>query len=154
MTITSNDSNSYLIFRIENQHFGLTLNHVIEVLLKQEITQVPLAPDFIKGVLHFRGEILPILQTPVVLESQLTLSSKNIVIVLEFYQKDTRAIVGLAVDAVSDVLVSSQYKISSAPVFGMPVNLKYVTHILEFNGNIVMLLDAQTVFESQYVQLF
>ena len=58
-----NQTNSYLTFQIGNEEFGAHVSEVLNILEMREITQVPDAPGYMKGVINLRGIVLPVIDT-------------------------------------------------------------------------------------------
>lgn len=55
--------NSYLSFKLGNEDFALHVNKVLNILEMTNITEVPKAPDYMKGVINLRGTVLPVIDT-------------------------------------------------------------------------------------------
>lgn len=53
--------NKYLTFKVYGQSCGIPVSMVQEILLRKDITPLPKGSSFVKGVIHFRGAILPVL---------------------------------------------------------------------------------------------
>ena len=51
----------YLTFRSDGTTMGVSTNYVIEILTDQSITELPMVPDYIKGIINMRGQIVPII---------------------------------------------------------------------------------------------
>ena len=51
----------YLTFQLANEEYGLEIYHVTEVVGLQKITSVPDMPEFIKGVINLRGQVIPVM---------------------------------------------------------------------------------------------
>jgi purine-binding chemotaxis protein CheW len=56
--------NTFLSFRIGKETFAVSVQKVLEVLEKQYITEVPNVPEYVEGVINFRGKIIPVIDTP------------------------------------------------------------------------------------------
>ena len=54
---------SYLTFRLAEEHFAVNVLKVIEILEVPKITAVPKSPDFMIGVINLRGNVLPVIDT-------------------------------------------------------------------------------------------
>ena len=52
----------YLSIKLDGELFAINVNQVLEVLEKQKVTRIPNMPKFIKGVINFRGDILPVIR--------------------------------------------------------------------------------------------
>ena len=54
-------SNRYLLFRIDEAYYGLSLTSVREIIQVPKITDIPGTPEYVKGIINLRGEIIPII---------------------------------------------------------------------------------------------
>ena len=50
----------YLLFRSENLRIGIEVEYVVETIINLSITHLPLVPDYVRGVINLRGEVIPI----------------------------------------------------------------------------------------------
>ena len=55
------DSQKYLIFMAGHLKLGVVAEDVVEILNNQVITYLPMVPDFIRGIINMRGQMIPIL---------------------------------------------------------------------------------------------
>lgn len=51
--------NKHLIFTLGNEEFGIQVLHVKEIMQMQEITPVPQTPEYVRGVIDLRGQVIP-----------------------------------------------------------------------------------------------
>ncbi len=54
----------YLAFRLDVEDYGIEIRHVREIIPLQKITDVPDLPDFVRGVINLRGQVIPALDQP------------------------------------------------------------------------------------------
>ncbi len=98
------EKKSYLSFQLDDEIFAINVKKVLEVLQMQKITKVPKTPDYIKGVINFRGEILPVIDT----RQKFSLNkvedyTKFVIIMLNFVRDHKEQKFGAIVDSVMDV---------------------------------------------------
>ena len=55
------ESQKYLIFNTDNLKFGIDANTVVEIITSYSITFLPMLPDFVRGIINLRGQMIPIL---------------------------------------------------------------------------------------------
>ena len=55
----------YMTFKSGNEHFGISVSNVIEIIGMQAITQVPDVEDYIRGLINLRGKIIPVIDVRV-----------------------------------------------------------------------------------------
>lgn len=102
----------YLTFRSDGTTMGVSTNYVIEILTDQTITELPMVPDYIKGIINMRGQIVPIIDIRSKMGKFADVTETTCIIVLEI---DTTYI-GILVDSVQQVLDVDQSQISPIPV--------------------------------------
>jgi purine-binding chemotaxis protein CheW len=131
-------------FRIGKETFGVPINLVHEIVRLPEITAVPDAPDYIEGVINLRGKIISIVDLRKRFgESQIEASRKNRILVAEIDRK----MVGLIVDAASEVIRLSETEIEAPPEVFQESEVKYVTGVGKLQGRLVILVDLTKILQ-------
>ena len=103
----------YLTFRADGITLGVSTENVIEIITDHSITELPMVPDFIKGIINLRGQIVPIIDIRLRMgKSMSEYTDTTCVIVLDI---DTVNI-GIIVDSVEQVLDIDKSQISPIPV--------------------------------------
>lgn len=151
--ITTN-KNSYLSFVLGDEIFAISVHKVLEVLEMQKITKIPQTPDYVKGVINFRGEILPVIDT----RKKFNMPDgedmkKNVIIVLDLQIKDKSVILGSVVDGVRDVLDIREKDIKKVPEMGSKYNSEFIMGMAKYNEGFIMILDIDKVFSAEEIQL-
>ncbi len=59
--MSSEIENKYVIFKLGQEYYGLSINNVISIEKPSQTTRVPNAPDYVKGVINLRGEVIPVI---------------------------------------------------------------------------------------------
>lgn len=137
----------YLVFRLDRKVFAVSVHNVLEVMEKQEITEVPNAPEMINGVINFRGEILPVINTGKKFgNANYELTQKFVIIVLEITTKKKQFMVGAIADYVIDVVEISDDDIKPVPEMGSSFNPSFLKGMYKAESGFMMLLDANEVF--------
>lgn len=134
----------YLTFIMAEEEYGVDILAVQEIRSWEEITEIPNAPDYVKGVINLRGTIVPILDLrlrfglPCIEYGALTVV---IVIKVEFAQHSK--IMGMAVDAVSDVYSIMEQDAKMVPSFTESDNSEFVAGLVNVGEKMVALLDLK-----------
>jgi purine-binding chemotaxis protein CheW len=131
-------------FRIGNETFGVPINLVREIVRVPDISAVPDAPDYVEGVINLRGRIISVIDLRKRFgETKIESNRKNRILVTDI----ERRVVGLIVDAASEVLRVALDDIEAPPeVFG-DNELKYVTGVGKLNGRLVILIDLTKILQ-------
>lgn len=146
--------NTYLSFIIDNEYFAVNVGKVLEVLLSQKITRIPNVSNEIKGVINFRGEIIPLFET----RSLFGLpnrgeNEKFVVIVLEIAAENGTAIIGAMADKVKDVITIETEKILPVPKMHSRINTELISGIFQQNDKFIMLLDVDKMFSDNEIEI-
>jgi len=131
-------SNQYVIFRMNNEEYGIDIQKVTTIEKLLAVTRVPHAPEAVRGVINLRGEIIPVIE----LAQKLHLGNYT-------YSDDTRIIifkieelsVGFIVDEVAEVLTISEENIENITQVSNDVAIDYILGIGKIKGKIVTLLN-------------
>jgi purine-binding chemotaxis protein CheW len=140
-------TNTYLSFVVCGELFAVNVEKVLEVLQKQRITHVPNAPNYIKGIINFRGEVVPVFESRIKFTlPDRTNDSSFVIIVLDLSKEGEVFLAGAMVDLVKDVFVIDDSEIKPVPVMSKEFNTNFLQGIFKLNSNFIMLLDAEKVF--------
>lgn len=133
----------YLTFRIGNEHYGLELSQTREIIEYSGITEVPLMPNFLRGVINLRGEVVPVIDLAVRLgRKSIEVQKRTCIIVVELQNNEQNHVLGLLADAVSEVIEMDDENIEDAPSFGANIRAEFIQGIAKREDEFVVLLDA------------
>ncbi len=139
--------NHYLSVKLDNELFGISVLKVLEVLEKQHITKVPNMPGFIKGVINFRGEILPVIEA----RSKFNMveraeGAKFVIVVVDIVKGSKNSTMGIIADSVKDVLEIKGEEIMDIPDMGTNYDPEFLSGMVKQEADFLMLLDIDKVF--------
>ena len=135
-------------FTLGEEDFGVDILSVQEINRVTEITKIPSTPDFVKGVINLRGNVIPVID----LRSRLGMPEKE-------HDKQTRIIVadvddrtvGLVVDAVSEVIRMDANLVEPPPeiIVGAGDKGRYIKGVGKLDDKLLMLLDIDSMFSKK-----
>jgi purine-binding chemotaxis protein CheW len=141
----------FLTFTLGAEHYGLDIMQVKEIRGYETVTKIANAPPFIKGVLNLRGDIVPIVDLRLKFDvGEATYNEFTIVIMLHIGER----IVGIVVDAVSDVINIGSDEVKPPPQFGVAFDSQYLHGLVAVNDHMVILLNIEKLISSQELGLF
>jgi purine-binding chemotaxis protein CheW len=125
-------------FFLAGEEYGVDVRLVQEIIRVTEITQLPRAPDFIKGVINLRGRIIPVLD----LKRKLSLGSVELtrqarIVVVKIRER----LVGLLVDGASQVLKVPVSSIEAAPEEVGETEAGYIRGVAKQQSRLIILVD-------------
>ena len=135
-------------FAIGDDDYGVDIQTVKEVIRKRDITRLPKAPVFVKGVINLRGDVIPILD----LREKFGMDRKE-------YNEMTRVIVveidgrsvGMVVDSVSHVLRINKDQIEPAPPNAGKVSEEYIRGVGKVGEKLIVLLNIQSILTTEQI---
>lgn len=135
----------YLTFNIGHEHYGLELSQTREIIEYSGITEVPLMPNFLRGVINLRGEVVPVIDLAVRLgRKPIEVQKRTCIIVVELENNDQNHVLGLLADAVSEVIEMDDENIEDAPSFGANIRADFIQGIAKRDDEFIVLLDANS----------
>jgi len=144
------ETDQYLTFIMADEEYGVDILRVQEIRGWDTVTPIPNTPEYIKGVINLRGTIVPIvdLRTRFNLET-IEYSQTTVVIVLKVMGKETERVMGIVVDAVSDVYNIESTDMKPAPDFGSVVNIEFVSGLATVMEKMLIILDIDLMLNSE-----
>jgi purine-binding chemotaxis protein CheW len=137
----------YLTFRVEKNEYGVDIMKVMEIRGWHEATRIPNSPEYMLGVINLRGLVIPIFDLRTRFGQGKTVATeKNVVIVISV---GTR-VIGILVDAVSDILTVAESEIKSSPSSeDTGIEDAYVNGLISQGEKMVILLDIDYLFDKK-----
>ena len=129
-------------FFLAGEEYGVDVRLVQEIIRLSEITQVPRAPQFVKGVINLRGRIIPVIDLKRKLALGEVEASKQARIVVV---KVRERLMGLLVDGASQVLKVPVSVIEAAPEEVVEIDASYIRGVAKLEKRLIILVDLQKV---------
>ncbi|XZE20458.1 chemotaxis protein CheW [Pirellulaceae bacterium SH449] len=139
------DIQQFLTFTLDDQEFGLEILRVQEIKNFTRVTPIPNMPACIKGVMNLRGTIVPIVDLRI--RFDMTTTQYNQFTVIIVVNVGSR-IMGLVVDAVSDVLNVESNAIEATPDLGA-IDTSFISGLAKSGERLVTLLDIERLLGDQ-----
>jgi purine-binding chemotaxis protein CheW len=136
----------YFTFTIRNDLFGVQVKLIREVLKYTRVFRIPRVPDYIRGVINLRGEVVPVIDLSCRfygLES--VINDNTSIIIVEISENDENIPVGVIIDSVREVTELSDESIESAPEIGNRIRIDYIEGIGKVQGEFAILLRIGNV---------
>ena len=149
---TTIKTGKYLTFSLKEEEYGIGILKVKEIIGMMPVTSVPRTPNFIKGVINLRGKVIPVvdLRLKFSMES-ISYTDRTCIIVVEIDSDTATVLIGIVVDAVSEVLNIQKKNIEETPSFGTQMNTAYILGMAKMEGGVKILLDIDKVLSQQEV---
>jgi purine-binding chemotaxis protein CheW len=150
------EGQQFLTFMLAGEEYGIDILRVQEIKGWDTVTPIPNSPQYIRGVINLRGTIVPIID----MRRRFNLEAVEygpltVVIVLKVMtpNSDNSRVMGIIVDAVSDVYNVDEEDIKAAPDFGSAVDVAFVQGLATMQDNMVIILDIDNLLNSKELAL-
>ncbi|MBR7800731.1 chemotaxis protein CheW [Undibacterium fentianense] len=142
------ESGQYLTFVLGGEVFALGILNIKEIIQYGDLTEVPMMPNFIRGVINLRGRVVPVVDlTARFNRGTTTISRRTSIVILEMEQsdqEDTQSI-GIVVDAVNEVVDIPGKEIEPPPSFGAKIRPDFISGMAKKDGRFIIVLNLDQV---------
>ena len=137
----------YMTFKLADEEYGLEILKVREIIGLMEITRVPRARDFIRGVINLRGKVIPVVDLRLKFGmSAADATDQTVIIVVQVKLAGRSLTMGLLVDQVLEVLSVEAQNIEATPSLGgAAADTAFILGVAKHEKRVVFLLDIGRV---------
>jgi purine-binding chemotaxis protein CheW len=133
----------FLTFQSASEAFGVGISAVKEIIQYGTVTQVPLVPAFIRGVINLRGAVVPVIDLNQRFGREASVpGKKTCIVIVETAQEGGRQDIGIMVDAVSEVVDIAAAEMAPPPRFGAGIKADFIDKVGKVGGRFVMIIDV------------
>jgi purine-binding chemotaxis protein CheW len=150
------EEKQYLTFVLGGETFSINILCIKEIIWYASLTEVPMMPACIRGVINLRGAVVPVMDLSSRFGKPSTPVTKNTcIVIIEVEAEDggggERQSMGVVVDSVQAVLEIPSTEISPPPSFGAKIRPDFIEGIGTVNGKFVILLNMNRVLSSEEI---
>jgi purine-binding chemotaxis protein CheW len=140
-----NKETSYINFKIGKEHFAISVYKVLEIIQFEQITEIPNSSDFIRGVINFRGGIVPVIDMHKRFNLEKCEYESRMVVVVDVQNTGKSVIMGLLVDQVQNVIEFNFKSIRAVPDLGIRYNPEFLEGFVEVQNQFIMIMNVDRV---------
>ncbi len=147
-SVTGELGGKYLTFGLAGEEYGLEILRVREIIGMMDITPVPRTPQFVRGVINLRGNVIPVIDLRLKFEMPAAeRTDETCIIVVDVEQVE----MGIVVDKVEEVLDIIAEDIEPAPSFGVTVDTHFILGMGKTDNRVTILLDIGSVLSADEI---
>lgn len=136
----------FLTLTLGDELFALPIEHIREIIEFGGLTEIPLMPSFLRGVINLRGAVVPVIDLSVRFGRERTaIAKRTCIVILEVLQDDELQLLGIVVDAVNAVLTVEAHQLENRPSFGARIRADFIAGILKQGEQFIIVLDIPQV---------
>lgn len=138
----------FLTFQVNDQRLAVEILRIREIIEFGRITVIPMAQQFIRGVINLRGSVVPVVDLSARFgQGETNMNNRTCVVILESRLGEGNQIVGFIVDAVNAVVDIGTNLISAPPQFGAAVKTDFLQGIGKVDDDFVLLLNTEKLLD-------
>jgi purine-binding chemotaxis protein CheW len=142
----------YLTFTLADEEYGIGILRIKEIIGMMPITTIPQTPEFVKGVINLRGKVIPVVDLRLRFGmGSIDYTDRTCIIVVEIDAQAGTVMIGIVVDAVSEVLSIKGEDIEETPTFGTKLDTEYILGMAKMEGSVKILLDIGRVLTGEEI---
>jgi len=139
----------YLTFFVSYEEYAINIQRVKEIIEYTTVTKVPKVPEWIRGVINLRGNVVPVVDLTVRFGLEASPVTKTTcIVIVEVEQDNERAVMGVIADAVNRVIDLAPKDIEEPPAFGTRVRLEYLFGMGKLGKKFALILNIDSVLNN------
>ena len=142
----------YLTFTLGGEMFAVGILNVKEIIEYGNLTEIPMMPAFIRGVINLRGSVVPVIDLSARFGGKASeLGRRTCIVIVEVADGDLQHDIGSMVDAVSEVLDIPGSEIEPPPSFGAKIRADFIFGMGKVAGKFVIILNINKVLSVEEI---
>jgi purine-binding chemotaxis protein CheW len=141
--------NQYVVFKLGKEEFGIDIMNVKEIIPYQESIHVPNTPNFIEGIINYRGNVIPIVNLKERFKLGIGETTKDTrIIVINLDEKE----IGFIVDEASQTLRLEEEQIDPTPDIISGVDRRYIIGVGKIDEDrLLILIDLEKILTDEEI---
>lgn len=158
-TGASEQTQQYLTFVLAGEIFAMGILAIKEIIEYAALTEVPMMPQYVRGVINLRGSVVPVIDLSARFgKPSSPVTKRTCIVIIEVVSSGARHVLGVVVDAVNAVLDIPAAEIEPPPAFGASIRTDFIQGMGKVNGpgwasKFVILLDVDHVLAADEMQV-
>ena len=138
----------YLTFKIGNETYGVDVASVREVINYEKVFPIPSVPDYIRGVINLRGEVVPIIDLSFRFYGKKSVETKmTSIVIMEINSEGEMMHIGVIIDAINAVQDILPGDIEHTPEFGSKIRADFISGVGKTDGKFIIILNISRVLD-------
>ena len=145
-------SQQYLTFVLSGEVFAIGILAIKEIIEYHGLTEVPMMPECVRGVINLRGAVVPVMDLLARFQRPSSpVTKRTCIVIVEVQGPEDRHVIGVVVDSVSEVLDIAPADIEPPPTFGAQMRADFIHGMGKVKGKFVILLNVDHVLSIEEI---
>ena len=138
----------YLTFMLSGEMFAMGILAIKEIIEYTGVTDVPMMPPYLRGVINLRGAVVPVADLSVRFGKPASaVTKRTCIVIVEIVTQDGSHDIGVVVDTVNAVLDIPPADIEPPPAFGTRIRTDFIQGMAKVDGKFVILLEVNHILD-------
>ena len=147
-------SDQYLTFILSGEEFGIPVMSIKEITEYGYLTNVPMVPDFIQGVVNLRGNVVPVISLASKFGLEINpIDKRTCIIIMDTQMNNKKMVMGVVVDKVLQVIEIPDKNIEPAPSLGATIQTDFIKGMGKIDDNFLIILDVVQVLSGDEIAM-
>ena len=149
------DTTQFLTFHLGNEIYGIEVNNVREVIEYENVHEIPMVPEFIRGVINLRGEVVPVIDLSYRFYKTKCEETKfTCIVIVELEEENETLLIGFVIDAINAVTDIPDDSIEPTPGFGAKIRADFISGVGKVRDKFIILLNLGKVLDVEELSNF
>lgn len=146
----ASETSKFMTFKLANEEYGLEILKVRELIGMMEITRIPRARAYIRGVINLRGKVIPVVDLRAKFGLPVTgPTGQTVIIVVQLRTNEGELTMGILVDEVLEVRAIAHADIEPPPTLQNHIDTSFILGIGKADKRVIFLLDIDRILTAQ-----
>ena len=143
----------FLTFVLGGDAYAIGILSIKEIIEYTHMTEVPMMPSCIRGVINLRGAVVPVMDLQARFgQTTSAVTKRTCIVIVEVQSADSQHVMGVVVDAVNEVLDIDAADIEPPPTFGTKIRTDFISGMGKVRGKFVIVLNVDRVLDMDDLQ--
>lgn len=138
----------YIVFKLNDEKFATSINHIASITDYSSITPVPNGPAYVDGLLNLRGDIIPVINMKKRFKMQETNATDKRIIIAR--KGDVQ--IGFLVDDASQSMTVDEASILPPPLIAIRQNNAYISEVCVYQNELIIVVDLEKILSDEEVE--
>lgn len=143
------EAGQYLTFMLGDENYALGILNIKEIIEYGALTEVPMMPDYVRGVINLRGSVVPVIDLAARFGRGYTaIAKRSGVVIVEAANDSGWQSIGIIVDAVNEVVDIAAQDIEPPPSLGSDIHPDFINGMAKRGNQFIILLNVNLVLSA------
>jgi purine-binding chemotaxis protein CheW len=128
------------------ENYGVSVDWILQIIAIVGVTKIPKTPPFVKGVINYRGKIIPVMDLRLRFKlPEQEYNERTSIVLIKIKTEKSDINVGIIVDKVMEVIDIHAHEIEKTPAFGVDLDTQFILGMAKVKNKVISLLNITNI---------